>query len=123
MINDNLQECLLDGSEALGSYLRIQPCSDSAPELSGCSIQWYRLAAEDGKKDLISSMHAKGLMELLLGLYTPLIFIHQEKHTCILAILGGSLLGTFLSEKGNLVLFQEENLNLVLLFILLTSAG
>ncbi|CAL5428237.1 unnamed protein product [Camellia sinensis] len=44
----------LDGSEALGSYLRIQPCSDSAPELSGCSIQWYRLAAEGGKKDLIS---------------------------------------------------------------------
>ncbi|XP_028121348.1 uncharacterized protein LOC114318608 isoform X3 [Camellia sinensis] len=99
-------------------FIRIQPCSDSAPELSGCSIQWYRLAAEDGKKDLISR-----LMELLLGLYTPLIFIHQEKHTCILAILGGSLLGTFLSEKGNLVLFQEENLNLVLLFILLTSAG
>ncbi|KAL7202768.1 hypothetical protein ACSBR1_034268 [Camellia fascicularis] len=44
----------LDGSEALGSYLRIQPCSDSAPELSGCSIQWYRLTAEGGKKDLIS---------------------------------------------------------------------
>ncbi|KAI7991666.1 Nuclear pore complex protein NUP43 [Camellia lanceoleosa] len=52
------------------------------------------------------------------------IDIHpSRKHTCILAILGGSLLGTFLSEKGNLVLFQEENLNLVLLFILLTSAG
>ncbi|KAL7174437.1 hypothetical protein ACSBR2_033652 [Camellia fascicularis] len=50
----------LDGSEALGSYLRIQPCSDSAPELSGCSIQWYRLTAEGGKKDLISGMYAEG---------------------------------------------------------------
>ncbi|CAL5422309.1 unnamed protein product [Camellia sinensis] len=41
-------------------FIRIQPCSDSATELSGCSIQWYRLAAEGGKKDLISSMYAKG---------------------------------------------------------------
>lgn len=44
----------LDGTEALGSYLLIQPCSDVAPELSDCSIQWYRLTSETGKKDLIS---------------------------------------------------------------------
>ncbi|KAI8525951.1 hypothetical protein RHMOL_Rhmol13G0270400 [Rhododendron molle] len=44
----------LDGPEALGSYLRIQPCSGSDPELLECSIQWYRLTAEGGKKELIS---------------------------------------------------------------------
>ncbi|KAF5447653.1 hypothetical protein F2P56_033187 [Juglans regia] len=44
----------LDGHEALGSYLRIQPCSDNAPEMSKCLIQWYRVSAEGGKKELIS---------------------------------------------------------------------
>ncbi|KAJ9537259.1 hypothetical protein OSB04_029992 [Centaurea solstitialis] len=44
----------LDGTEALGSYLQIQPCSDRAPELLECSIQWYRLTSEGGKKELIS---------------------------------------------------------------------
>ena len=46
----------LDGSEALGSHLRIQTCCDSAPDLSECSIQWYRLT-HGGKKDLISGMY------------------------------------------------------------------
>ncbi|XVF47198.1 hypothetical protein PTKIN_Ptkin03bG0089700 [Pterospermum kingtungense] len=44
----------LDGAESLGSYLRIKPCSDIAPELSQCSIQWYRISSEGGKKELIS---------------------------------------------------------------------
>lgn len=44
----------LDGVEALGSYLQIQPCSDNAPDLSECSIQWYRVSSEGGKKELIS---------------------------------------------------------------------
>lgn len=48
----------LDGQEALGSYLRIQPCSDNAPELFKCSIQWYRVSAEFGKKELISGICA-----------------------------------------------------------------
>lgn len=48
----------LDGHEALGSYLRIQPCSDNAPELSKCSIQWYRVSSEGGKKELISGIYA-----------------------------------------------------------------
>ncbi|XVF04895.1 hypothetical protein REPUB_Repub05bG0124500 [Reevesia pubescens] len=48
----NLYE--LDGAETLGSYLRIKPCSDFAPELSKCSIQWYRISSEGGKKELIS---------------------------------------------------------------------
>ncbi|XP_044506398.1 stomatal closure-related actin-binding protein 1 isoform X2 [Mangifera indica] len=44
----------LDGSEALGSYLRIKPSTDGAPELSRFSIQWYRVSSEGGKKELIS---------------------------------------------------------------------
>ena len=47
----------LDGSEALGSCLRINPCSENAPELSECSIQWFRLSSEDVKKALISGFH------------------------------------------------------------------
>ncbi|RDX66116.1 Stomatal closure-related actin-binding protein 1 [Mucuna pruriens] len=44
----------LEGTETLGSYLQIQPCSDIAPELSNCSIQWYRVSTEGAKKELIS---------------------------------------------------------------------
>ncbi|GLT41807.1 hypothetical protein SLA2020_158470 [Shorea laevis] len=44
----------LDGAEALGSYLQIKPCSEISPELSKCSIQWYRISSEGGKKELIS---------------------------------------------------------------------
>lgn len=44
----------MDGSEALGSYLRIYPCSEDAPELSQCSFQWYRLSSDLGKKELVS---------------------------------------------------------------------
>ncbi|KAJ6310183.1 hypothetical protein OIU76_014998 [Salix suchowensis] len=44
----------LDGNEALGSCLRINPCSENAPELSKCLIQWYRLSSDGGKKELIS---------------------------------------------------------------------
>ncbi|KAK9290578.1 hypothetical protein L1049_008749 [Liquidambar formosana] len=44
----------LDGSETLGSHLRVQSCSDNAPEISKCSIQWYRVSSEGSKKELIS---------------------------------------------------------------------
>ncbi|KAJ1384116.1 Stomatal closure-related actin-binding protein, fused Ig-PH domain, partial [Sesbania bispinosa] len=44
----------LEGTETLGSYLQIQPSSDNAPELSKCSIQWYRVSTEGAKKELIS---------------------------------------------------------------------
>ncbi|MCE0480801.1 Stomatal closure- actin-binding protein 1 [Datura stramonium] len=44
----------LDGTEALGSFLQIQPCSLAASELSECSIQWYRIACEGGKREPIS---------------------------------------------------------------------
>ncbi|PQQ04968.1 stomatal closure-related actin-binding protein 1 [Prunus yedoensis var. nudiflora] len=53
-LEQNSQLYELDGPEALGSYLRIQPCSDDAPELSKCSIQWYRVSSQGGKKELIS---------------------------------------------------------------------
>ncbi|KAG2391002.1 hypothetical protein LR48_Vigan07g037300 [Vigna angularis] len=44
----------LEGNETLGSYLQIQPCSDNAPEVSKCTIQWYRVSSDDAKKELIS---------------------------------------------------------------------
>ncbi|KAL2510930.1 Stomatal closure-related actin-binding protein 1 [Abeliophyllum distichum] len=44
----------IDGTEALGSYLVIYPCSDRAPEISECTIQWYRTTSVGGKKELIS---------------------------------------------------------------------
>ncbi|XP_076908199.1 stomatal closure-related actin-binding protein 1-like [Bidens hawaiensis] len=44
----------INGTTALGSYLQIQPCSDRAPELSRCSIQWYRMTPEGGNRDIIS---------------------------------------------------------------------
>ncbi|KAF6150203.1 hypothetical protein GIB67_023158 [Kingdonia uniflora] len=43
-----------DGSETLGSYLRIAACTNKAPDLSKCSIQWYRVSSEGCKKELIS---------------------------------------------------------------------
>ncbi|OWM73560.1 hypothetical protein CDL15_Pgr026659 [Punica granatum] len=50
----------LNGAEALGSYLEIQPSSDDAPELSKCSIhiQWYQVSCEGGKRELISATKA-----------------------------------------------------------------
>ncbi|XP_022756137.1 stomatal closure-related actin-binding protein 1-like [Durio zibethinus] len=54
-IEENLSHLYeLGGAEILGSYLRIKRCSDIAPELSQCSIQWYRISSEGGKKELIS---------------------------------------------------------------------
>ncbi|OIW02798.1 hypothetical protein TanjilG_29574 [Lupinus angustifolius] len=44
----------LEGTETLGSYLQIHPCSDNAPEVSKCSIQWYRVSPDEAKKELIS---------------------------------------------------------------------
>ncbi|XP_061372382.1 stomatal closure-related actin-binding protein 2-like [Gastrolobium bilobum] len=45
---------LLDGSEALGSYLRVQPCSDEVLQVSKCSFQWYRLSTEGSWREVIS---------------------------------------------------------------------
>lgn len=46
----------LDGPEALGSTLRIVHCSDNAPEISQCEVQWYRVLSESGKKKVISGI-------------------------------------------------------------------
>ncbi|EXB54224.1 hypothetical protein L484_002074 [Morus notabilis] len=45
---------MLDGSAMLGSYLRIQVSSDEAPQLSKCSIQWYRVSLECNRDEVIS---------------------------------------------------------------------
>lgn len=47
----------LDGPEALGSYLKIQSCSNEISELPACSIQWYRVSFDGGKKELISGIY------------------------------------------------------------------
>ncbi|VVB01667.1 unnamed protein product [Arabis nemorensis] len=44
----------IDGTEALGSCLRVRPCSDDGPDLSKCMMQWYRTSADGSKKELIS---------------------------------------------------------------------
>jgi hypothetical protein len=44
----------IDGTEALGSCLRVRPCSNDAPDLSKCTIQWYRSSSDGSKKELIS---------------------------------------------------------------------
>ncbi|KAL1291737.1 hypothetical protein AAHE18_20G221700 [Arachis hypogaea] len=44
----------LGGSEVLGSYLRVQPCSDEVPQISKCSFQWYRLSSEGSWREVIS---------------------------------------------------------------------
>ena len=61
----------IDGPEALGSHLQIQACSDKAPDLSHCSVQWYRLSSEGGKRDLISGIH------IYLLILSPLHFANS----------------------------------------------
>ncbi|KAJ7976565.1 Stomatal closure-related actin-binding protein 1 [Quillaja saponaria] len=45
---------MLDGSETLGSCLRLQPCSNGAPHLSKCSFLWYRLSSDASWREVIS---------------------------------------------------------------------
>ncbi|XP_010525425.1 PREDICTED: stomatal closure-related actin-binding protein 3-like [Tarenaya hassleriana] len=44
----------LDGKQSLGSFLRIRSCSDNAPNISECSVQWYRAASETSRREAIS---------------------------------------------------------------------
>ncbi|KAJ6831464.1 stomatal closure-related actin-binding protein 1-like isoform X1 [Iris pallida] len=44
----------LEGLESLGSSLRIIPQKHGAPDISSCSIQWYRVRPEGSKKEIIS---------------------------------------------------------------------
>nr|GME04110.1 stomatal closure-related actin-binding protein 1 [Ipomoea batatas] len=50
----------IDGIEALGSYLEIQPYSIDVPDISVFSIQWYRLGCENGKREPISGAMKPG---------------------------------------------------------------
>ncbi|KAL2320623.1 hypothetical protein Fmac_029592 [Flemingia macrophylla] len=45
---------MLVGSDALGSYLRVQPCSGEVPQVLKCSFQWYRLSSEGSWREVIS---------------------------------------------------------------------
>ncbi|KAK1294446.1 hypothetical protein QJS10_CPA16g01172 [Acorus calamus] len=51
---DNSHLYDLEGSESLGSYLRIIPCTDSSPDILNCCIQWFRIQSEENIKVLIS---------------------------------------------------------------------
>ncbi|KAI3865014.1 hypothetical protein MKX03_012168 [Papaver bracteatum] len=44
----------IDGTETLGSCLKITPCSDNSPDFSRSSVQWYRVSPEAGRKEAIS---------------------------------------------------------------------
>lgn len=44
----------LEGTQTLGSCLRIRPRSNNAPDLSKSSIQWYRLSSESEQKEVIT---------------------------------------------------------------------
>ncbi|KAJ4763057.1 stomatal closure actin-binding-like protein [Rhynchospora pubera] len=50
------KKCLfaLDGLEILGSSLHIKSQNISAPDITNCSIQWYRLHPDGGKREIIS---------------------------------------------------------------------
>lgn len=43
----------LEGLESLGSSLHIIPREDTAPDISTCSVQWYRIQPEGNRKELI----------------------------------------------------------------------
>nr|VDD57569.1 unnamed protein product [Brassica oleracea] len=45
---------VLEGTQSLGSCLRICVSSDNATDLSSCSIQWYRAACETSRREAIS---------------------------------------------------------------------
>lgn len=49
---------LLDGSLVLGSCLCLQPRAGHAPNLSDCSIQWYRIYDQETRRELISGIHS-----------------------------------------------------------------
>ncbi|KAK9673564.1 hypothetical protein RND81_12G175500 [Saponaria officinalis] len=44
----------IDGQELLGSCLLVRTCFDEAVDLSECLIQWYRVASDGDKRELIS---------------------------------------------------------------------
>jgi stomatal closure-related actin-binding protein len=44
----------LEGAQTLGSCIRIRPRANNAPDLSKCSIQWYRLSCESDHKETIA---------------------------------------------------------------------
>ncbi|XP_058080050.1 stomatal closure-related actin-binding protein 1-like isoform X2 [Magnolia sinica] len=56
----------LDGFERLGSYLHIIPCTDNTPDISKCTIQWFRIASEGDKKELISAAGLGSYVEALV---------------------------------------------------------
>ncbi|KAF8111134.1 hypothetical protein N665_0076s0130 [Sinapis alba] len=79
----------IDGNEALGSCLRVRPCSDEAPDLSKCTMQWYRSSSDDSKKELISgatkSVYAPEPFDVGRALHADIIY---NGHTLSLSTVG-----------------------------------
>ncbi|KAJ0238984.1 Stomatal closure-related actin-binding protein 1 [Hirschfeldia incana] len=79
----------IDGNEALGSCLRVRPCSAEAPDLSKCTIQWYRSSSDDSKKELISgatkSVYAPEPFDVGRSLHADIIY---NGHTLSLSTVG-----------------------------------
>ncbi|CAH8352274.1 unnamed protein product [Eruca vesicaria subsp. sativa] len=79
----------IDGNEALGSCLRVRPCSDEAPDLSKCTVQWYRSSSDDSKKELISgatkSVYAPEPFDVGRALHADIIY---NGHTLPLSTVG-----------------------------------
>ncbi|XP_021744542.1 stomatal closure-related actin-binding protein 3-like [Chenopodium quinoa] len=44
----------LEGAQTLGSCLRIRPRANNAPDLSKCSIQWFRLSPEGDHTEILA---------------------------------------------------------------------
>ncbi|XP_057547626.1 stomatal closure-related actin-binding protein 3-like [Amaranthus tricolor] len=44
----------LEGAQTLGSCIRIRPRANNAPDLSKCSIQWYRVSSESEHKETMA---------------------------------------------------------------------
>ena len=66
----------IEGQELLGSCLQVQKRCDEAPQLSECSIQWYRLSYDSDKKALISGTYLLGLNVKMYLRSSDVILVH-----------------------------------------------
>lgn len=99
----------IDGNEALGSCLRVRPCSNEAPDLSKCTIQWYRSSSsDDSKKELISgatkSVYAPEPFDVGRALHADIIY---NGHTLSLSTVGKIDPGSFIIIYSLVWLWQK----------------
>ena len=66
----------LEGAQTLGSCIRIRPRANNAPDLSKCSIQWYRVSSESEHKETIAGDYLR---------YASLTFLTFVQSFCTVA--------------------------------------